>query len=267
MDTWVHENIGLVLPGLAERPAEERLHAFRVAKQQMSENTDLYLAFLELLPEILRDERHSERITALYEWAMETYSRILADDLPDLTPREMRGFTKLIIAVVDGLAVQHAMNPERLGTGEAYDMLESILDVWISTRRSAGAVAAAQGDGVDRETHQGGGPPLTANPNPATSDDASTLEGVRPASPFLTTGHADVPPSLALRVPDDRAHLLGGALGSGVGTWVARISRAWAVARSAMSVEPVGAPLLADAAVDQRGLRSGCACGAGCLRG
>jgi len=158
VDTWVHENIGLVLPGLVARPAEERLHAFRVAKQQMSENTDLYLAFLELLPEILRDERHSERITALYEWAMETYSRILADDLPDLTSREMRGFTKLIIAVVDGLAVQHAMNPERLDTGEAYDMLESILDVWISTRRIAGAAATALAGDADRVTHPGDGP-------------------------------------------------------------------------------------------------------------
>ena len=171
VDTWVHENIGLVLPGLAAKPAEERLHAFRVAKQQMSENTDLYLAFLELLPEILRDERHSERITALYQWAMETYSRILADDLPDLTPREMRGFTKLIIAVVDGLAVQHAMNPEKLGTGEAYDMLESILDVWISTRRTAGAVAAA---------HGGGRGPADSD---STADEATSLGAKGRASP------------------------------------------------------------------------------------
>jgi len=148
VDTWVHENIGLVLPGFTARPAKGRLHAFRVAKQQMSENTEVYLAFLELLPAILRDARHSERITELYEWAMEMYSRILGADLPDLSAQEMRGFTQLIIAVVDGLAVQHAINPEKFRTGEAYDMLESIIDTWMTARRTAGAPAAASDAGA-----------------------------------------------------------------------------------------------------------------------
>ncbi|MEI6452839.1 MAG: TetR/AcrR family transcriptional regulator [Actinomycetes bacterium] len=148
VDTWVHENIGLVLPGFTARPAKGRLHAFRVAKQQMSENTEVYLAFLELLPAILRDARHSERITELYEWAMEMYSHILGADLPDLSAQEMRGFTQLIIAVVDGLAVQHAINPEKFRTGEAYDMLESIIDTWMTARRTAGAPAAASDAGA-----------------------------------------------------------------------------------------------------------------------
>ena len=141
VDTWVHENVDVLLPEFTARPAKGRLHAFRLAKEQMSENTDVYLAFLELLPAILRDERHSDRITELYEWAMQIYSRFLEADLPDMSPQEMRGFTQLIIAVVDGLAVQHAINPERFKTGDAYDMLESIIETWMSARRTADASA------------------------------------------------------------------------------------------------------------------------------
>jgi AcrR family transcriptional regulator len=148
VDTWVHENIGLVLPDATARPAGGRLHAFRVAKQQMSENTEVYLAFLELLPAILRDERQSARITELYEWAMDMYSRILGADLPDLSPQEMRGFTQLIIAVVDGLAVQHAINPEKFKAGEAYDMLEAIVGAWMTSRRAAVSSAAAPDGGA-----------------------------------------------------------------------------------------------------------------------
>lgn len=135
VDTWVHESVDLVLSSSTTGPTKERLHAFRVAKQKMSENTDLYLAFLELLPEILRDQRHSERITGLYEWAMEMYSRFLGAGLPDMSAEEMRGFMQLIIAVVDGLAVQHAIDPERFRTGAAYDMLESIIETWIDAGR------------------------------------------------------------------------------------------------------------------------------------
>lgn len=144
VDTWVHESVGFVLDASSALPAESRLHALRVAKQEMSENTEVYLAFLELLPAILRDERHSGRITDLYEWAIEMYSNVLDVALPGLAPNEMRGFTQLIIAVVDGLAVQHAINPERFQTGDAYDMLESIIGAWVTARRAASGADAAQ---------------------------------------------------------------------------------------------------------------------------
>jgi AcrR family transcriptional regulator len=144
VDTWVHENVGLVLQGAKARPTQSPFHTFRVAKQQMSENTEVYLAFLELLPAILRDARHSGRITDLYEWAIDMYGRILEVDLRGLSPQEMRGFTQLIIAVVDGLAVQRAINPERFGTDDAYNMLESVVGAWMDSRRAAGGMSPAE---------------------------------------------------------------------------------------------------------------------------
>ena len=69
--------------------------AFVRAKREMSENTQAYLAFLELLPAILRDERHSERIENLYEWAVDLYLRLFAESLEGLDERQARGFAQL----------------------------------------------------------------------------------------------------------------------------------------------------------------------------
>ena len=142
VDTWVHESVDRVQEVSGVRDAERPLHTFRVIKQRMSEDTELYLAFWELLPAILRDERNSARITDLYEWAIEKYTSIVGAGLPEMSPEQMRGFTQLMIAVVDGLAVQHAINPERFRTDGAWDMLESIIDAWTSARRAEGSADA-----------------------------------------------------------------------------------------------------------------------------
>ena len=142
VDSWVHDNIALLVPLLDLSPAEglsvdERMAAFVQAKREMSENTQAYLAFLELLPAILRDERHSERIENMYEWAVDLYLRLFAESLESLDEHQARGFAQLIIAVVDGLAVQNVISAERFPVDAAYEVFAGALTSWVRGREDA----------------------------------------------------------------------------------------------------------------------------------
>jgi AcrR family transcriptional regulator len=142
VDSWVHDNIGLLAP-LLDLPqaetlsVEERVAAFVRAKREMSENTQAYLAFFELLPAMLRDERHSRRIENLYEWAIELYLRLFADSLRGLDEHRARGVAQLVIAVVDGLAVQNVISAERFPADAAYEGFAAALATWMRGREAA----------------------------------------------------------------------------------------------------------------------------------
>lgn len=150
VDSWVHDNIDLLVPLLDLQQTEalsveERVAAFVRAKREMSENTQAYLAFFELLPAILRDERHSRRLENMYEWAIELYLKLFADQLDGLDEHEARGFAQLVIAVVDGLAVQHVISAERFPTDAAYRRFSASLTTWMHARETS----AAEAGGLD----------------------------------------------------------------------------------------------------------------------
>jgi AcrR family transcriptional regulator len=135
VDSWVHDNMARMQP-LADRPEKQkRLDAFAQRKKEMSEDREHYLAQFELLAPVLRDERHSERMAELYDWAIEVYARFFAPDLEGLSPRQVRGFCQMLCAFVDGLGVQQVMDPEKFGVDEPYEMIEEILTAWIDRRR------------------------------------------------------------------------------------------------------------------------------------
>jgi len=139
VDSWVHDNIALLVPLLDLPPAEvlsveERMAAFVKAKREMSENTQAYLAFFELLPAILRDERHSQRIENMYEWAVDLYLKLFAESLEGLEEHQARGFAQLVIAVVDGLAVQNVISADRFPADAAYELFAGALTTWMRGR-------------------------------------------------------------------------------------------------------------------------------------
>ena len=136
VDAWIYDNISLLDPASGSTEDGHRLHTFLRIKEEMSENTDAYLAFFELLPAMLRDERHTGRIVDLYAWAIHKYGEFFADAIADLSPEERSDFGRLIIAVVDGLGVQYALAPDRFQASGVYRMLESILTVWMDARAS-----------------------------------------------------------------------------------------------------------------------------------
>lgn len=136
VDMLVHDNLVALRPTIAEAADPERLHRFMQGKAAMSENTELFLAYYELLPAMLRDPGHSARVTELYEWLIGTYAAIFSTDLEGLPPEDIRAFGQLLIAVVDGLGVQHAIDGQRFAAAGAFSMLERILATWIDARHA-----------------------------------------------------------------------------------------------------------------------------------
>jgi AcrR family transcriptional regulator len=132
VDSWVHDNMRLLQP-LFELPGDElvsdtaELHAFMTAKEEMSENTELYLAFFELLPAMLRDTRNTSRIAELYEWGIAKYARLFAPSLKGLDDDQMLGFARLLAAVVDGLGVQHVISPQRFHADAPFEVFAKLL--------------------------------------------------------------------------------------------------------------------------------------------
>ena len=136
VDSWVHDSFRLMQSVFDDPAMERRLHAFAGAKRQMSEDRELYLAQFELLPAMLRDQRHSERLADLYTWGLAMYAKLFEPSLQGMDAREVRGFTQLIAAVVDGLGLQDAMSPEKFPVDAAYEVFGSILSTWIESREN-----------------------------------------------------------------------------------------------------------------------------------
>ena len=133
MDSWIHDNIRALQP-LFQTAEPERLRGFIARKKEMSEASDLYLAELELLPALLRDERHGEKLAELYEWALAKYAEFFSSRLKNLTSDQVRGFSQLLAAFVDGLGIQRAIDSECFKVDAAYAMLESVLNSWFESQ-------------------------------------------------------------------------------------------------------------------------------------
>ena len=76
---------------------------------------------------MLRDEDLRPRVAALYEWYRDLYVRCFADDAhPDLR-QSFERHASLMVAVIDGLAIQKALDPAGCDLGPLFDLWESML--------------------------------------------------------------------------------------------------------------------------------------------
>ena len=93
---------------------EERLQRYVEGQTRLAADAEGFLVFFDLLPHVIRDERLRERVAALYEWyyKMNVEWLGLAERVrPDNRERYV-GFVSLMVAVVDGLALQAALMPK-----------------------------------------------------------------------------------------------------------------------------------------------------------
>lgn len=104
--------------GLAETlegtAGRERLHRYIAGQTRLAGDAEGFLVFFDLLPHVLRDERLRPRVAALYEWyyKMNVEWLGLADRVRADNRERYLGFVSLMVAVVDGLALQAALRPK-----------------------------------------------------------------------------------------------------------------------------------------------------------
>lgn len=132
VDSFAHDaNRGLI-EDTGELPkGEERIHALIDGETRIAADAESYQSFFEVLPHALRDEDLRERVAALYDGYRDTVLRCL-DAADPAAKEQLRPFAMLMIAIVDGLAIQHVLDPDVADVAAATDLWERLVRPYLT---------------------------------------------------------------------------------------------------------------------------------------
>ena len=132
VDSFAHDaNRGLIEDAGELPKGEARIHALIDGETRIAADAESYQSFFEVLPHALRDEDLRERVAALYDGYRDTVLRCL--DASDPAAKEqLRPFAMLMIAIVDGLAIQHGLDPEGADVAAATDLWERLVRPYLA---------------------------------------------------------------------------------------------------------------------------------------
>jgi len=127
VDSLAHDaNRGLI-EDTGELPkGEGRIHALIDGETRIAADAESYQSFFEVLPHALRDADLRERVAALYDGYRDTVLRCL-DATDPAAKEQLRPFAMLMIAIVDGLAIQHGLDPDGADVAAATDLWERLV--------------------------------------------------------------------------------------------------------------------------------------------
>lgn len=135
VDSLAHEaNRGLIEETAAVPAGEARVRALIDGETRIAADAESFQSFFDVLPHALRDPDLRERVAALYDGYRETVLRCLDATGPD-GPPEMRPFAMLMIAIVDGLAIQHGLDPDGADVRAATQLWERLAQPFLAAER------------------------------------------------------------------------------------------------------------------------------------
>ncbi len=139
LDSVIHDEYVVSQRRMRGLDPEQRREQLVREMRHMSAAADEFAVFFELLPNVLRDEVLRRRIAELYKW----YWKAKLDWLgiggssESAADAEMLGLSQILSAVIDGLALQAAIDPD----------LDLSAPYRVFARMLAGAVALPNGAG------------------------------------------------------------------------------------------------------------------------
>ncbi|RPI27924.1 MAG: hypothetical protein EHM52_05440, partial [Actinomycetota bacterium] len=106
-------------------PGEERVGAYIAGLRTIAEDVDAYRAFFAIAPHALRDPDLRPRMAALYTWYREVTLQACGVTLPDdhSARRRLLATAGLVLAAIDGLALQVALDPGGVDDEYAFEVL------------------------------------------------------------------------------------------------------------------------------------------------
>lgn len=132
VDSFAHDaNRGLIEDTGQLPKGEERIHALIDGETRIAADAESYQSFFEVLPHALRDEDLRERVAALYDGYRETVLRCL-DAADPAAKEQLRPFAMRMIAIVDGLAIQHVLDPDVADVAAATDLWERLVRPYLT---------------------------------------------------------------------------------------------------------------------------------------
>ena len=127
IDSLAHDaNLALVKETNVLPPGAARVHALLDGESRIVADAESFQAFFEVLPHALRNPSLRPRVAALYDGYRTTVRRCLTDADPSQAA-VLRPFAVLMIAIVDGLAIQHGLDPEGADVGSAIKLWERLV--------------------------------------------------------------------------------------------------------------------------------------------
>jgi AcrR family transcriptional regulator len=133
VDSLAHEaNRGLIEETGKLPAGDERVHALIDGESRIAADADAFQSFFEILPHALRDPELTPRVAALYNGYRETVLRCL-DAHDEATRERLRPFAMLMIAIVDGLAIQHGLDPRDADVRAATDLWERLAQPFLAS--------------------------------------------------------------------------------------------------------------------------------------
>ncbi len=127
VDSLVHDaNRSLVDETHRYPMGELRLNALVFGEREIIQDTNSFLVLLEILPYAIRDESLRARIAKLYHGYRKTILDVIdATGGPDEST--LKPFSTLMIAMVDGLSIQYALDPDKERVARAIRMWERMV--------------------------------------------------------------------------------------------------------------------------------------------
>lgn len=126
VDSLVHDATVTLLEGVESLPpGPRRVHEHLCGCRQVMEEPEFNSLF-DLLPQVLRDPKLRDKVADLYDWYRELNVRCLGTQ-DGQTPERVEALASLIVAVVDGLAIQVALQPGKLDLDTRFDVLEQMV--------------------------------------------------------------------------------------------------------------------------------------------
>jgi len=150
VDSVVHDEYVASLERMRAAPPGERARRLVQEMRRMDAAAEDFRVFFELLPHVLRDEVMRRRLALLYEWYWSMKLRWLgvADGPEALADPGLRGLAQVLSAVIDGLAIQVAIDPT-LDLDNPYRVFAAMLEAALArmTTKDDGA-APDEADGA-----------------------------------------------------------------------------------------------------------------------
>ena len=135
IDSLAHDsNRGLIEETAAVPAGEARVHTLIDGETRIAADAESFQSFFEILPQALRDPDLRERVAALYDGYRETVLRCLDAENAE-AEAELRPFAMLMIAIVDGLAIQHGLDPDGADVAAATALWERLAQPFLAAER------------------------------------------------------------------------------------------------------------------------------------
>jgi hypothetical protein len=106
---------------------------------------EVYQTIWEMLPHILRSRQLKGRVAKLYDLHRRHYDEVFAGNGEELDPKTLRSYASLLIAVLDGLAIQKALDPEGVDIEAIFALWAEILSASVLTNQASEAGPPAEG--------------------------------------------------------------------------------------------------------------------------